>query len=186
MVPLIIMTIEDAGEREFMEKLYLTYNRLMFSTINKITKDSWITDDVLQSVLLKLIDKIPLLQTLSRNKLVNYIITTSRNTALTYLQQRARDAELPFDESFDSIPNQDSDLESELLRQVRKENLSLAWNALDARSRRILELKYFMERDDKSIASELGIQPGSVRMLLTRARKNFACKIQEIETDCPV
>lgn len=87
------VVIEDDDDREFMKNLFLEYQRLMYSEIYQITRDTWSTEDVLQSTLVNLIDKIPLLRSLDRNRLVNYIITSSKNTAINYLKKEKR---IPF------------------------------------------------------------------------------------------
>ena len=81
MIPIIILTIQDPDEREYMTGLYIKYNRLMYSEIHKIIYDPWDVEDVLQISLVKLIDKISLLRTFERNRLVSYIISSCRNNA---------------------------------------------------------------------------------------------------------
>ena len=71
MIPIIILTIQDPDEREYMTGLYIKYNRLMYSEIHKIIHDPWDVEDVLQISLVKLIDKISLLRAFERNRLVN-------------------------------------------------------------------------------------------------------------------
>lgn len=85
MIPLCIAAIEDDHDRFFMEQLYYKYQRLMYSVIQRYTRDPWDADDIFQSTLPKLIDKLALLKTLKRSKLTNYIISTCKNTAFNYL-----------------------------------------------------------------------------------------------------
>ena len=54
-----------------------------------------------------------------------------------------------------------------------------AWASLDEKYRRILEMKYILERSNEEIAKEFGVGSNSVRMLLTRARN----KLKEKMTD---
>ena len=63
MIPFCILAIEDESDRAFMESLFLQYNRLMYHEIFKITKNLDDTEDILQSSLVKLIEKIPLILT---------------------------------------------------------------------------------------------------------------------------
>ena len=86
MIPYCILAIEDDSDRAFMETLFLEYQRLMYSEINKILQNAWDTEDVMQATLVKLIDKIPELRKKEKNKLINYIITAAKNTALNYLR----------------------------------------------------------------------------------------------------
>lgn len=81
MIPYSILAIEDENDREFMTFLYLQYEKLMYSTIHKVTQDNWLVDDIFQSTLEKLIDKVWLLKKLNRDRLVNYLIVACRNTA---------------------------------------------------------------------------------------------------------
>ena len=56
-----------------------------------------------------------------------------------------------------------------------------AWQTLDGHSKRILELKYVLEKSDSELAEELDIKVGSVRMTLTRARNALKMKMKEAE-----
>ena len=56
-----------------METLFLEYQRLMYSEINKILQNAWDTEDVMQATLVKLIDKIPELRRKEKKKLINYV-----------------------------------------------------------------------------------------------------------------
>ena len=68
MIPISILAIENEDDREFMAKLFETYQRLMYQEIHQIAKDPWLTEDVLYATIVKLIDKISLLRTLSETK----------------------------------------------------------------------------------------------------------------------
>lgn len=183
MIPFVILAIENPDDREFMENLYLSYNRLMYSEIQKIAKDSWTTDDILQSVIVKLIDKdkIPLLRTLSRAKLVNYLISASKNTAYNFLRDKKRATEFSFDDDIDSVTYMDSGPEERLLLDDLTDRVNGIWKSLDDRSRHVLELKYVLEKTNAEIAEELGMQPDSARMAITRARKSLKKKLSETE-----
>ena len=59
--------------------------------------------------------------------------------------------------------------------------IALAYQQLDPKSRQLLDMKYSLEKSDGEIAVELGIQPASVRMALTRARGRLKAIIKETE-----
>lgn len=174
MIPYCILAIEDPSDREFMTELFLHYQKLMYATIQKITQDHWLIDDIFQSTLERLIDKITLLRTFDRDRLINYIIVSCRNNAYTIFQNQNRhfmeDIEDFIGEA--SISQSISDVEDYVIMQSQLEALQSIWPRLDMRSRYILEAKYILEKSDKEIADELHIKPQSVRMALTRARKN--------------
>ena len=86
---MIIMAIEDEDDRSFMANLYVDYQRLMYKVITSHTTDPWDADDIFQSTLPKLIDKLADLRRMSNDKLTNYIYSTCKNTAINYLQKKA-------------------------------------------------------------------------------------------------
>ena len=55
-----------------------------------------------------------------------------------------------------------------------------AWKSLDKRSKRVLELKYVLEKGDSEIAEELEIGVNSVRMAISRARNNLKEQLNSI------
>ena len=89
MIPMIIMAIEDEDDRSFMANLYVDYQRLMYKVIASYTTNKWDADDIFQSTLPKLIDKLADLRRMSKDKLTNYIYSTCKNTAINYLQKKA-------------------------------------------------------------------------------------------------
>ena len=173
MVPFCILAIENEDDREFMTRLYLDYSRLMQQQITKIVQDEWAAEDLMQTTLVKLIDKVQDLRTKDRNHLINYIISACKNQARNYMRDKNRHAEYSIDEYLD-MPNPHDgadEIEMRLAYTDELEHLSKVWPKLDGRSRYLLESHYILEKSPYEIAANLGIKPDSVRMALTRARK---------------
>lgn len=171
MIPYCIMVIEDEDDRAFMEQLYLSYRRLMYSEIFKITQDTWDTEDIMQSVLEKLIDIISELRTKDRDHLVNYIIAACRNRTCNYLRDSGRNRMVEYDDCESVGYNGLNQMDLALIKKEERERLSKAWPKLDERSRHVLEGYYILEKPMSELGEELGIKPDSVRMILARARK---------------
>ena len=87
-----------------MTRLYLDYSRLMQQQITKIVQDEWAAEDLMQTTLVKLIDKVQDLRTKDRNHLINYIISACKNQARNYMRDKNRHAEHSIDEYLDT-PN---------------------------------------------------------------------------------
>ncbi len=173
MIPCYILVIEDENDRAFMAELFLQYNRLMYSEIYKIVHDSWVAEDLVQTVLVKLINKIQELREKDREHLVNYIITTCKNCARSHLRKQHRHLYVQFDDGWDS---EDTEYDRQAIeyRLISSENLlalARVWPKLDSRNRWILESRYIQEKSSDEIAKELGIKPESLRMALSRARR---------------
>ena len=173
MIPYCILAIEDESDREFMTSLYYQYQKLMYSTVQKILRDQWKIDDAVQTALERLINKIPLLRTFDRIRLVSYIVATCKNTAYNLLRYDDRHETYTFDEMIDSESTEENNLsiEDRLLLSEKLEYLAKVWNDLDQRSQYLLEARYILDKELSEIASDLGIKTESVRMALTRARK---------------
>lgn len=180
MIPLIIQTIESPNDREFMEELYLRYNRLMYSECMKVLRDTWETEDVMQTAIEKLIHKIPLLKTLTPSKQINYIITTCRNTAKSYLSKKSRQAGYELSE-FDGVEVGSNSLEEFVIKKHTIEIVNIAWKSVDEKTRDLLRSKYILQASNEEIAESFCIQPNSVRTYLSRARMNVRNKIEELE-----
>lgn len=174
MIPYFILMIEDESDRAFMTELFLQYRRLMYHEIYQIVHDSWVTEDLMQTTLENLINKVQELRAKDEKHLVNYIITSCRNRSMTYLRDQQRHPNVPFEENWDSEDTEYDRyaIEYHLVNEEEMALLTRIWPKLDARSRLVLEGRYIYEKSPLELAQELGIQPASFRMILSRARKN--------------
>lgn len=173
MIPYYILIIEDENDRTFMAELYLQYNRLMYSEIYKIIHDPWAAEDLVQTILEKLIGKVQELREKDRERLVNYVITSCRNCARSYLRKQCKHSYVQYDNSWDGedIEHGRQAIEYRLISNENLATLSRVWPKLDARNRWILESRYIQGKPPDEIARELGIKPDSLRMVLSRARR---------------
>ena len=180
MMPAVILAIQDESDRTYMEWVFQTYHRLMYHYIMEKLNDPWQADDVMQESVVKLIDKI---RRLSESKRRNYIITTAKNTAISYLRREAVRKGIPYDDwAKDCIGTEsDEDPESLVLYQEEMELLQYVWDDLDERSRYLLSSRYILEQTFEEMARELGVSSGSARMLLTRAKRSALALIQKYE-----
>ena len=176
MLPLCILTIENDDDREFMADLFVNYQRLMHSTIKHVVVSGVDAEDVMQTTLVKLIDKISVLRELPPSKRINYIISACKNTAFNANRNYARHLPSSLDD-FNSISTPDT-VADNLLHEADLSSLRKVWEMLDKKSRFLLRAKYILELDDKEIAQAIGVSPQSVRTYISRARKT-AHKLME-------
>lgn len=173
MLPLCILAIENDSDREFMTQIYEQYHRLMYSEIYAITRDVWATEDIMHATVERLIEKIELMRSFDRNRLVNYIISASKNNSYNYLNYERRRSGYCFDEFRDSAYAEDdiSRVEDRIDLSGDLRMLAEVWKELDDYTRYLLEARYILNKSYETMAKELGVRADSLRMALTRARK---------------
>ncbi len=173
MIPYCILAIENDDDREFMSSLYIDYKQLMYSEIRKIIKKDCDAEDIMQDVLEKLIDKIPLLRSRNRNQRINYIISACKFTSFNYIRDNSSHKESSF-EDYLGLPDSNYDGHEIELRMIREEELETLRRVLpqmDIRTQCLLEGYYLLDKTVEELGIELNVKPDSVRMMLTRARK---------------
>ena len=183
MIPVCILSIEDESDREFMTRIYLQYENLMYATVLKYVKNQAQAEDIVHTVVVKLIEKVNTLRGLERDNLVNYIITACKNT--TFNTFRRKDREISWD--FDDRRGFNGDytaIEEFLIRREDTQRLSRLWDELDERTRYVLEARYFLDKEIAEIAADLGIKADSARMALTRARRKAIELARQQEEAC--
>lgn len=168
-IPYIILAIEDDGDREFMAWLYIQYQSLLYSEIIRIVQSSTDAEDVLHTVIEKLIDKVGFLRKLDRRGLVNYIITAAKNTAYNYCRDKKKELDFDFEQEV-IVDNYDS-LEDDTIKRENLFCLDQVWNSLDSKTQYLLSAKYLLNKSGKEIANDLGMSSDNVRMALVRAKR---------------
>ena len=175
MLPIIILTIEDDDDREFMKNIYLKYDRLMFSEAYKITRHCQDTEDVMHTAIVKLIDKIPLLRTFDQKRLAYYLIRTAKNTAISFCQKERKIKFLSLDNDTwterNTIARDEMNIEEQIIIKEDFANLLRVWAELDEKTKYLLSERYLFEKSAKEISEETATTPENVRMMLTRARR---------------
>jgi RNA polymerase sigma-70 factor (ECF subfamily) len=181
-LPLIILAIENDGDRTFMEKLYLDHYRLMRAAARKVLMTGEDADDVVNEALVRLIDKIPLLKALDCYTLRAYVVSAVRNTAINWIVRRDRQAKHAFlmdDEALSGLPSEDDAPDAPLMKREDAESVKQAILRLSERDRLALTMKYFDDLSDAEIARTLGVGKNSVRPMLMRARRRMREAIGE-------
>lgn len=179
MIPIIILSIENEDDREFMSRLYLDYRKLMFSKILIYVPSRDTAEDILHDAVVKLIGKVDLLRTLDRKRLVCYVVETAKNAAKDFL--RKKEVAVPLTEEIDEISETAELPEEAILRKLQVDGLRQVWDDLSENARDILRRKYLLMLSDEEIAAGYGIRAESVRMRLTRARREAYALLESAE-----
>lgn len=175
MISIICATVQDLSDRDFMLWLYKEFEGLMYATAQKYITIPDAVEDIVQESVVKLIAKVSLLRKKDRYTLVNYIIITVRHTAINHL--KAKYKEQKYTTAFQEAQEPDSaarplSLDEMLIIKEQKIRLSQIWPQLPEADQLLLEGKYILKYSDAELAKQLNCKASSIRMKLTRARRN--------------
>lgn len=183
MFPLIFSTIRNEQDRTFMERFYEQYHKLMYSQVNKFTNNSDEAEEIMQEVWVGLIEKVSLLQTMPRDRLINYSISVARYTAYSLIRKKKRLELVPFEDCEQAWYSQQAStgrLDEVLLQKIEGEKLYYAWAHMSERDQALLDMKYILDYTNEEIAEVLDVKPGSIRMMLTRAKRNLSAELAAV------
>lgn len=183
MLPYFILVIEDEDDRQFMTNLYYSYGRLILAEIRKIINDPWEADDIFQTTLEKLMARLDLLKNLERRQLINYIITAAKHNSVSFLRRSKRVPVDPLDENggpADSSAYRAESAEDVVINMEQFNRIVEIWPMLSSKNRYLLEAKYILGLTNQEIADSLQIKLDSVRMELSRARKQVRDLLKNI------
>ncbi len=174
MLPIIISAIESPEDRELMTGFYETYNAAMYREARKHLESPEDVEDIVYEALARIIDKMEIFRELKPLQQLQYAITTVRNLSYILLKRNNHFTFIPYDSlEFDIPSNEDLSPERTVERNIVSSSIRKIWDALDFEDRILLEQKYVLFWKDSEIAEPLNIQPQSVRMRLTRAKRNL-------------
>ena len=134
--------------------------------------------------MIKLIEKEDLLTAFDSCTLRTYVVYTIRNMSISFLRRQARDKGklVQIDENyfetagiFDNAPLP----EEAVLMNERKDEFVKVWKTLPDNVRELLAGKYILHLSNEELAEEFGCSPNSIRMMLTRARRQALEKIKK-------
>lgn len=162
----------DISGRDFTRQLYQDYQALMYATALKYVSDPHAAEDIVQDGLVRLMQKVELLQTLEEYRLAGYVAATVRNTAFNYLkhqgivgQHTAGETDLT-ETAAEELP-----LDEMLILAERSRDLLRIWPRLTPEEQQLLEGKYILGDSDAELAAQFCCKTASIRMKLTRARR---------------
>lgn len=183
MIPYVILAMEDEDDRQFMTKLFVSYQRLMLSECYKVTKNPQDAEDQLQETVIKLVDKVDFLKTLDEKRLIYYIAAACRNNSINFLRkERKLDYFSIDDDSWlegSKLPLEVPGIEEQIVLKEDIERFQKLWPTLPAKTRFLLEERYILHKTSNEIADELGMTPESVRMAISRSKRKIREQIMK-------
>ena len=183
MVAMVYSMEDQPSDREFMDQMYMEFERLMFFTARQYTSKAEIAEDIVQESLVRLYEKVRTMKPMKHVVLAAYIRATVRNTAINVLRKMNRERDYAADAETDAFVQADQEWVLNTMMDLSgyRVLLSKIWPRLPEDDRLLLEGKYILGYSDQELAEEIGCQANSIRVKLTRARRRALAIIQEQE-----
>ena len=183
MVAMVYSMEDQPSDREFMDQMYMEFERLMFFTARQYTSKAEIAEDIVQESLVRLYEKVRTMKPMKHVVLAAYIRATVRNTAINVLRKMNREKDYAADAETDAFAQADQEWVLNTMMDLSgyRVLLSKIWPRLPEDDRLLLEGKYILGYSDQELAEEIGCQANSIRVKLTRARRRALAIIQEQE-----
>lgn len=182
MIPIILTTANSAADdQQYVIWIYQEFEALMYSVVRKYHSNPAMQEDIVQECVLKLIEKVPTLRSFNRYTLASYIAATVRNASINELRKAEP---LPLEEPGSNSCINDQDAENDIIHVlIQREKVSLMWERLSQEDRILLEGRYLLGYSDEEISEILKCKPSSIRMKMTRARRNAMGTLDQLEDD---
>ena len=179
MLPIIISAIENPDDRDLMTNFYLEYKSLLYREARKHLDIPEDIEDTVYEAFARIIDKMAIFRDLKHWQKVQYALTTVKNLSYILLKKNNHFTIVSFDDLECDIPaDNGNSTEKSIEEKMFRTYIRQVWNEIDLDERMLLEQKYILHWKDEEIAVPLGIQPQSVRMRLTRTKRNILKALQ--------
>jgi RNA polymerase sigma-70 factor (ECF subfamily) len=180
MFPIVISAIESVEDRDLMTQFYTSYKALMFSEARKHLDIEEDIEDVVYEALTRIIDKMNVFRELAPKQRLRYALTCVRNICFVSLKRKSIIPTVSFDDVdtalFEDVSQR---LETVVEKKLIVDYIRCIWCSLESDTRMLMEQKYILRWSDEELAEILGIQPQSVRMRLTRAKRQLMAQLQK-------
>ena len=180
MLPIIISSIESPEDRDLMIAFYEEHQSRMYSEARKHLNQEEDVEDIVYEALTRIIEKIDTFRGLEPWQRVRYARTAVRNLAYIHLKRSRFFTMVSFDDiEYELASDYGMSAETVVEKQQFERYIRLVWKDLKQDDRMLLEQKYILHWKDAELAEAMGIQPQSVRMKLTRAKRNLFAELQK-------
>lgn len=171
----------NPDDQEYLHNIYEQYKEIMCKTAQKYATEYSAIEDLVHDSIVKLIPKVGKLRTLEQYALGAYIVYTVKNTAKNYLRRQSTSANIISQDEFEdfNIASNEISPEETLLLSEKTDEFHQIWVKLSQEYQEILWGKYILDMSNEKLGAMLDLKPDSVRMKLTRARRQAIKMLKE-------
>lgn len=153
--------------------IYNEYNKMVFASSFSVVKDYEIAKDITQDVFIKLVNNITKLNVDTESKLGSWLKVTSKNLSIDYIRKHKKKLRCSDDE-LNNITYEDESSDD----VVSIELVTNILNKLPKMQRIAIELYYLSGYSHGEISNELGINTGTSKSNLHKAKKKLTSMLK--------
>ncbi|MDF2503128.1 sigma-70 family RNA polymerase sigma factor [Clostridium sp.] len=163
------------GDKSAFQELLSKYNLYIYKYLLKISKDSFLAEDLKQEVLIKIINNIKKFDIAGKGKFSSYIITISKNCYLDYLKKHKQFMyEVSIEDNIIGERIEDTIINNIYLREVVR-----SLNKLPENQKIVISMKYLQGFTIKEISEILNVETGTIKSRI----HNGICKLRRCFKD---
>lgn len=176
MLPFLLV-IDDEVKREKLKEIYLNYRKLGYWTANKILKDSYEAEDVVQDAIIKMEPLMHKIEDTNCNKTRALFVIIVRNLSINIYNKKKNMEDTHYEEI--EITSKDISLDEKMINLDQAKWMLDMLTKINPAYSDILTLRYYYDYTNSEIAKVINITEGNVRVRLHRARKSIKKIIEE-------
>ncbi len=158
-----------AGNARALDDLYARFGPGLLSYLTSIVNNRQLAEEVLQDVMLAVWNNAGSFR--GDSKVRTWLLVIARNRAIN-MRRKYTPPVVSLDDRFELSSSDTTPLER-IERSSQRQLLRQAINSLDASQREILDLVFFHQLSGQEVAAILGINAGTVKSRLSRAKDSL-------------
>ena len=180
MFPIITCAIECPEDHDIILAYFQKNKLLLYAEARKYFSNQEDVEDIVYESLVRIMDHMEKFRSLLPQERIQYGRAIVRNLSYIQLKRQSRFTMVPFEDVDTYLVVEENQLpENVVFTKTRLAQIRQIWVQMPVEDRLLLEQKYVLDWSDKDLAAILGIKPQSVRMRLTRAKRNIIQLLKE-------
>ena len=172
---ILLLSFNSEDDKAKFEAIFYDYKNLMLHKAYGILHDYMLAEDAVSEALLRVYKNLNKIEDPHAPRSVAFIVTITKNCALTLLQKNTKNIAAPLDE-------QDADgfdLEESVISDLSSSEIMSLVDELGEEQKSVFLLKYAYDMSHKEIGKALQMSENNVTVRLHRARKKLGALLVE-------
>ena len=159
-------------DKSFFQEFYEENKGFLFFTAQKYTSDLSDCEDIVQDTIIRLLNNIPTLRTLDRNRSLKYIALTVRSSFLDHQRKKHTEQMLSVDDqTLEALLHDEANAGPFNPPVSTYLDVMALKQSLPVRDWIILEGRYILGYSYDELSGQTGLTPDNIRMIVSRAKK---------------